>query len=121
MRKNLGRALICLSLILLPSTLFAAGIIENNSFASIKDFIIYIKNFLLGIVGALSLFFIIWGGVKYIASRGNPKQIEAAKKTLTYAVIGIIFVLLSQIILTIITGDFMSKTFGNNEVERSDF
>jgi hypothetical protein len=46
--------------------------------------------------------FIIVGGIRYITSAGNPKAIEGAKKTLIYAVGGLILSISAYGILTFI-------------------
>lgn len=51
---------------------------------------------ILGIlVGVLSTIFIAVAGVRYAASNGNPSQIEGAKRTLTYAIAGLVISLLA--------------------------
>lgn len=50
-------------------------------------------------IGAVALFLIIWSGIKFITSGGDPKQVEAARKIMTYAIIGAVVVLSSFTIL----------------------
>lgn len=42
------------------------------------------------LIGALSVIFIIVGGLKYSLSGGDPKRVETARETILYAVIGLI-------------------------------
>lgn len=42
------------------------------------------------------------GGFKYITAGGDPKGVESAKKTLTYAIGGIVVIALSYLILNLI-------------------
>ena len=53
-------------------------------------------------VGAISLFLIIYSGIKFITSGGDPKQIQAARQILTYAIIGAIIILSSFAIIIFI-------------------
>lgn len=46
--------------------------------------------------------FIIVGGYKYLTSGGDPKQLESARKTITYAIIGMLVVFFSLFLLGII-------------------
>jgi hypothetical protein len=46
---------------------------------------------------------LIMGGFKFITAGGDPKAIEGAKKTLTYAIMGIVLVALSFLILQFIS------------------
>jgi hypothetical protein len=52
-------------------------------------------NALFVVAGALSVVFIVVGGLRYVMSNGEPKDIEAAKNTIMYAVLGLIISLLS--------------------------
>jgi hypothetical protein len=54
-------------------------------------------------LGGIILFvMLVMGGIKYITSGGDPKAAEGAKHTITYAVGGLVLVLLSFLILVII-------------------
>ncbi|MEA1937313.1 MAG: C1 family peptidase [Patescibacteria group bacterium] len=55
--------------------------------------------FLLKIAGGLVLFILILGGVYYIISGASPDGQTKAKKVVTYAVIGIVIVLISYIVI----------------------
>lgn len=55
--------------------------------------------FLLRIAGGIALFVIIFGGIYYMVSGGNPDGQTRAKKIVTYAVIGLAIVLVSYVII----------------------
>lgn len=59
-------------------------------------------NFAIAFVGALAVIFIIISGIRYITSGGDPKQVEGAKKTMMYAIIGLIVVILSFFIVNFV-------------------
>ncbi len=64
--------------------------------------------------GIVALLMIILGGIKFLTSGGDPKQVEGARNTLTWAIVGLVLVLLSFFILNLIgfvTGVNLS-TFG---------
>jgi cytochrome bd-type quinol oxidase subunit 2 len=75
---------------------------------TIADAINSIANFLLGGVALLTVLFIIIGGLQMIASRGNTEQTQKAKKTLTYAVIGLIVVILAKLIFVLINSTLVN-------------
>ncbi len=54
-----------------------------------------IVNALLFFAGFVALFFILYGGVKFLLAAGNPEKVDGAKKTITYAIIGLIVVILA--------------------------
>lgn len=61
-----------------------------------------IINWLLAFAGVVALVLIIYSGIKLITSGGDPKQVEGAKKILTYAIIGLLVILLSFAIISLI-------------------
>jgi hypothetical protein len=56
----------------------------------------------LGFAGIVLFILLIVGGFKFITSGGDPKAVEGAKKTLTYAIGGLIVILVSYLILVLI-------------------
>lgn len=57
----------------------------------------------LGLSGIVLFIMLIMGGFKFITAGGDPKAIEGAKKTLTYAIGGIFLVALSFLILRFVS------------------
>ncbi len=51
------------------------------------------------IIGFVAIFMIIWGGFKYLTSGGDSKNVDAAKSTILYAIIGLVVVLFAQAIV----------------------
>lgn len=58
---------------------------------------------IIGIVGGLSLLFVIISGIQFLTSYGNGDAMSKAKNTLTWAIIGIIVASLSYAIVRIIS------------------
>ncbi len=54
-----------------------------------------IANTLIFLVGAIAVLFLIIGGLRYVISNGDPKNVEAAKNTILYAIVGIVVAILS--------------------------
>lgn len=72
---------------------------------------------LLSFAGIVALFFIIISGFRYMTSGGDPKQLEGARKTLTYAILGLAVVLGSFFVINLIaeaTGVSCIRIFGFN-------
>jgi hypothetical protein len=59
--------------------------------------------FLLSIVGGITLLMLIFGGILYIFAGANPEAQNKAKRTFNYAIIGLIFVLISYAIIEVIS------------------
>lgn len=60
------------------------------------------------IQGSVSLAFIalfvmlFWGGIKYLTSGGEPKSLQSATQTITWALLGMLFLILAWLILLLI-------------------
>jgi len=53
----------------------------------------------VAIVGLVAVAAMIYAGILYFTSGGNEEQAGKAKKTMTYAIIGLVVVLLSYVII----------------------
>lgn len=65
--------------------------------------------------GIVAVFLIIYSGIKFLTSGGDPKQVEGARHTMTYAIVGLIIILVSFSIINLIakiTGVECIKWFG---------
>jgi ABC-type Fe3+ transport system permease subunit len=49
-----------------------------------------ITNTMIFVIGALSVIMIIFGGVRYVISRGDAAAVKDAKNTIIYAVAGVV-------------------------------
>jgi TRAP-type C4-dicarboxylate transport system permease small subunit len=58
---------------------------------------------LLGLAGIALFIMLIVGGFMYATAGSDPKRAEGAKKTLTYAIIGIVFISLAFLFLQAIS------------------
>jgi len=61
-------------------------------------------SWILVLVGGIAVLFLIWGGLQYVTSSGNKDKAEQAKKTITYAVIGLIVIVLAGVIVDMVLG-----------------
>ena len=114
MREKYRQMMIVL-LITFPQALLAADPkLTTYGGSSIQSFLKLIRTWFLGFSGALAILFIVIGGVKYITAGGNEKQVASAKSTLTYAIIGLLLVLMSSVILKLIAGDLAGSILGNS-------
>jgi threonine/homoserine/homoserine lactone efflux protein len=52
----------------------------------------------------VALFYIIWAGIRIITAQGDAEQISAGKKTLTFAIIGFVFIMLSFVVFNLVFG-----------------
>lgn len=78
----------------------APGLVNSGTFGAL---ILAVLQILLLVVGSLSVLFLMIGGIRYVTAHGNEEQAEGAKKTMTHAIIGLVIVVMSFTIISIIT------------------
>ena len=69
----------------------------------------------LAMSGIFALFLVTWAGLKYINSRGDAKKAEEAKKTLSYAFLGLVLIFFSFFLvyfIATVTGADCIRFFG---------
>lgn len=67
--------------------------------SQINHIITVIINLFSLVVGVVSVIMIIIGGFKYITSGGDSSNVQSAKNTIIYALIGLVIVALAQFIV----------------------
>ncbi len=84
---------------------------QNVSVASIPQFMVTLL-FIVGII--IAVVFLIYGGIKWILSGGDSKQVESARSHIVAAIVGLIIVVGAFIILnfvfTLLTGSGFDLT-----------
>lgn len=70
---------------------------------SLSDNVTTLINYFLGFLGLVAVAFLIYAGVLMVTAGGDEDQVGKARKIITYAVIGIVIILLSWTIVTFVT------------------
>ena len=70
-----------------------------------KDFV----NIMLFAVGILAVIMLIWGGIRYVLSGGDSGAVSSAKKTILYAVVGLIVAILAYAIVNFVINTIAKK------------
>lgn len=68
----------------------------------VNDFVVLaikIANFILGIVGSLTLIMFIYGGVMFLISAGSSDKVGQAKKIIIASIVGLLIVFSSWLII----------------------
>lgn len=79
--------------------------VNQSGIATIADFGCLFQrviSYALGFAGIVLFILLLVAGFKYITSGGDPKAVEGARKTLTYAIAGLLVILLSYLVLVLI-------------------
>jgi len=86
---------------------------------TVPELAIRIINFLLSIIGTLSILFIIIGGFQYVTSAGNEDAAKKGRATITYAIIGLIAAILSFLIVRVSVNSLSNNKTINNSSSSS--
>lgn len=78
--------------------------IYGDNLTQLATLIGRIINYLLAIVGAISIILIIVGGIRFIAAGGDEKATAAAKQTITFAIVGLVISLLAVLMVNVLGG-----------------
>ena len=95
-----------------------AGIANVDNVATIQGLEGVFENVIgvaLGFAAIALFIMLLVGGFKYITSGGNPKSLESARKTLTYAILGMVLVASAYLILRFI-GVFTGANVENFQI-----
>lgn len=99
-----------LSLFLIPTAVLAqtkapptiGGInLPTPRFTTTGALILGIINFLLGFAGAFAVFALAYSGIMYITAGGDTSKAENARKNITWAITGIVIVVLALVIVNL--------------------
>lgn len=88
--SRLRQSGLALLLALLPSAARADGIQSQSSITSLQDTVTNIFSKLIFIFPLVATLYLVLSGYRYIVAQGNQDLVEKAKKSLLYAVFGVV-------------------------------
>lgn len=98
------------TIVLFPFLANAAVTLVNpigyNDFPSL---LFAIANGVAVLVGSLSVIMIIWSGILFLVSAGDPAKIQKAKSSLVWAIIGMAIAISAGVIIEVIKGIIAAK------------
>ena len=122
MKKLLIAALVSLGIVVTPLAIDApvfanaksevtSGIssVNDGNSTDLPSFITNIVNILLFLAGAIAVIVIIIGGIRYVMSSGDAGQVQAAKNTILYAVVGLVVVIMAYAIVNFVINQFQGN------------
>ncbi len=86
--------------VLRPENLPGTKDVSGGAETTINEILQFAINLILYASGSVAVFFLVLGGVRYITSFGNQEMMDAAKKTIKYAIIGLLAVILAYVVVT---------------------
>lgn len=81
----------------------ALGIISSDP----GGFLTSMLGILMSVSGMLALYFIVRSGYQLMMSRGNPEAIQEARERLTSAIVGLLLIIFSLVIMSVIGVDLL--------------
>lgn len=107
--KILAAASSSITYLFVTASVYAEGLVppggaggEGLANTKIETIPQYIVNTLFLIAAFLAVAYLMYGGIKWITSRGDKIQVEAARKHIVAAVIGLVVVIGSFFILNVV-------------------
>lgn len=83
------------------------GSTGNDAAAPVSNLFTVIIRLVITIAALLTLGYLLWGGFDWITSGGDKDKVAKAQQKITYALIGIVFVIISFSIFGIIAGNVL--------------
>jgi len=97
-----------LTTILSPLSVLAAAVplpaAPNNVPTDITIVLDSIITGVIAIIALIAVLFVVWGGVQYLTAAGDEAQVEKAKNTISYALMGLVIAAIAYAAVTLIVG-----------------
>ena len=104
----MGATIIMNTIRIALSANFSANCATSNCVANPGLMVTSVIQWVVGVIGFVAAIFVVYGGITYIISSGDPGKVKKAKDIILYAVIGLVIVALAEIITA-----FVSNTINN--------
>lgn len=89
--------------------------VQKSQDADLWGIVNTIINVILAIVGVIAVIMIIFGGIQYSTSAGDPGKVKKAKDTILYGVIGLVIALLAFAIVNFVLDNIFGGDSGSGE------
>lgn len=73
---------------------------------TISDIVNKLTQFLVPLAAVILFFILVWGGIGFILSRGDPEKVKSARAKLTAGIVGFILLIASYLIVKLISSMF---------------
>lgn len=87
---------------------------QSTDVDKVTTFIQSVIQVLVTLAGFVAAGFIVWGGIGYITSSGNPEALEKSKRTILYSAIGLTLVL-GAFVISNIVDQLATTAFGSGQ------
>lgn len=114
-KKTLAHAFIGLAIVMSASAILGSirialvggsgniGNCVSSSCVNPNDMVVNLIQWVVGIAGIVSAIFVVYGGITYATSSGDPTKLQKAKNMILYALIGLAIVALAEVITAFVS------------------
>lgn len=88
---------------------------DPSQCAQSYDVVLNVIGWVIGIAGIVAVIFVVYGGISYITSKGDPGKLQKAKDAILYALIGLAIVGLAEIITAFVSNMIRSANETNKQ------
>ena len=71
------------------------GFKPENVATNLPQYVKYIFNFAVALVGLIAFGVLVWAGIRYVTSAGKPEELKKSKKRIQASLLGILILLFS--------------------------
>ncbi|GEM_PF-1057708 len=85
----------------------------SDSGLKVSDLLTKLFDWVILLVGGVAVLFLIYGGLQYVTAAGNKDRADSAKRTILYATIGLVIIVLARVIISLVTntaGSILNQT-----------
>lgn len=90
----------------------ASSVSSVAGVSNVEDFIKSVITVITSVAGLVAIGFIVYGGLGYITSAGNPEHLDRSKRTLVYSGLGLSISIGAFVLGNIVTA-LATKAFGS--------
>ncbi len=77
----------------------------------IKGILTSILSWILGILGLIAIISFVISGILYLTASGDERQLETAKRAMTYSIVGVVIALAGYIIVRAVDAALQGATY----------
>lgn len=111
-KRNINLTVLLFVAILSPLIIAPHAFAATADVGQVEDFIRSLIKIIAGLSGLVATGFFVVGGFSYITSSGNPEHLDRAKRTITWAAIGLAITIAAFVISNIVT-TLATNAFGS--------
>lgn len=90
-------------------TILPTGEPSSWGLDQIRELVANVIQLAMSIAGGIAIILLIWAGFQYFTAYGNEEKAQKAKTTITWAIVGLVVIILAKLIVMEIWGLITSE------------